>query len=42
MDPEDADYIQVLEQANGDFVYTSDRHLTEMGARVMPAARLLF
>ncbi len=37
VDPEDADYIQVLEQASGDFVYTSDPHFTEMGARVMPA-----
>jgi hypothetical protein len=37
VDPEDADYIQVLEQANGDFVYTSDLHFTEIGARVMPA-----
>lgn len=37
VDPKDADYIQVLDQVNGDFVYTSDPHFMEMGARVMPA-----
>lgn len=37
VDPKDADYIHVLDQLNGDFVYTSDPHFLKMGARVMPA-----
>lgn len=37
VDPKDVDYIHVLDQVNGDFVYTSDPHFLKMGARVMPA-----
>lgn len=37
VDPKDMDYVHVLDQVNGDFVYTSDSDFLKMGARVMPA-----
>jgi hypothetical protein len=37
VDPKDVDYIKVLDQVNGDFVYTRDSDFLKMGARVMPA-----
>ncbi|SRR6266851_3784877 len=37
VDPKDIDYLQVLDQVNGDFVYTSDSDFLKMGARVMPS-----
>jgi hypothetical protein len=37
VDPKDMDYIHVLDQVNGDFVYTSDSDFLKMGARVMPS-----
>jgi|HubBroStandDraft_4_1064222.scaffolds.fasta_scaffold10552_5 hypothetical protein len=37
VDPKDIDYVQVLDQVNGDFVYTSDSDFLRMGARVMPS-----
>ena len=37
VDPKDADYVQVLDQVDGDFVYTSHSDLLKMGACVMPS-----
>ena len=37
VDPKDMDYVQVLDQVNGDFIYTSDSDFLKMGARVMPS-----
>ncbi len=37
VDPKDVDYLNVLDQVDGDFVYTSDSDFSKMGARVMPA-----
>ncbi len=37
VDLKDVDYVHVLDQVNGDFVYTSDSDFLKMGARVMPA-----
>jgi hypothetical protein len=37
VDPKDMDYVQVLDQVNADFVYTSDSDFLKMGARVMPS-----
>ncbi|MGC2529635.1 MAG: hypothetical protein WA639_17930 [Candidatus Acidiferrum sp.] len=36
VDLKDLDYVRVLEQVNGDFVYTSDSDFLKMGTRVMP------
>jgi len=37
VDPKDMDYVQVLDQVDGDFVYTSDTDFLKMGTRVMPS-----
>jgi len=36
VDLKDMDYVRVLEQVNGDFIYTSDSDFLKMGTRVMP------
>jgi hypothetical protein len=36
VDLKDMDYVHVLDQVNGDFVYTGDSDFLKMGTRVMP------
>jgi predicted nucleic acid-binding protein len=37
VDPDDVAYLQTLQQLDADFVLTSDKHFTMMGAPVMPS-----